>query len=250
MIKDMVNEQELENIFDEKLYVAKKTPLTDVTNHHTRKHETPASEPPTTNLGGKMEDRLGPYPKDEDAFTIRHEDPPLPREASLDGHYDDVELSDVQRTKQLLASSPKNRHVTFTMPETTEEKPAPSTTEELQQTTTACVHKEKLRTLEREFYSMLQSQKDTLKMKSKIYKFIYMEIHAIRQELTGRVEELERENSNLKKEVATLKGTLERLKDYVKDYNGKMAEKAREWKGRLEEAVRAYLARNFTRNSS
>lgn len=114
---------------------------------------------------------------------------------------------------------------------------------------------DKIHRLEREFQNMIQTHKDTLKAKSKVYKFIYNEIYTLRSELTSKIDSLERENTNLKEsirnlekekeslkdEVASLKDKIENFKEHFRVYNIKVTEKAMLWKSMVESKVKEYL---------
>ena len=99
----------------------------------------------------------------------------------------------------------------------------------------------KIKELEKEFNLIIQTQKDTLKTKSKLYKFVYSEILAMRREFAEKTEELERENLNLKNEVKTMNEKLQRMKDSVSKYNQSVLEKVDIWKKAIKKQVREYL---------
>lgn len=95
--------------------------------------------------------------------------------------------------------------------------------------------------LEREFNVMVQTQRDALKFKSKIYQFIHSEILAMRREFAVQTEALERENTKLAGEVSTLNKKLEKMKSSVGEYNKEVLNKIQAWKSAIEKEVHEYL---------
>lgn len=102
----------------------------------------------------------------------------------------------------------------------------------------------KLHKLENEFQNLIKTHKNTLQIKSKTYRFIFNEIYNIRTELTDKIQALEKENATLKKEVTFLRGKLEDVSEYLKKYQKKIIERAMLWKEGVENKVKNYLRLN------
>ncbi|ELA42574.1 uncharacterized protein VICG_00326 [Vittaforma corneae ATCC 50505] len=305
------NEKELERIFEEKLYVGKKHPLADVSNiqmkgigksdfHHTdfikgfEDRRIFGGKPQSIN---SMKDNNSIVLKEtttaydevdkENADEISHDRyilSGLPKETALEGIYEDLELRDVLKTKEMLMSNEikginhnankPERKVSFdthadvidicsdVTPENkanvvgnavdVNDKDRVASINSLADKTNKI---DKIHRLEKEFQNMIQTHKDTLKVKSKVYKFIYNEIYTLRSELSRKVDSLERENAclgekikeletereHLKDEIVDLKGKIEKFKECFRSYNTKVTEKAMLWKGMIESKVKEYL---------
>lgn len=99
----------------------------------------------------------------------------------------------------------------------------------------------RVKELEQEFNLMIQTQKDVLKTKSKIYQFIYSEIQAMRKEFSTKVNELEKENIHLKEEINIMQGKMQRMKDAVSNYNQSVLDKVERWKIDIKVQIAEYL---------
>lgn len=103
------------------------------------------------------------------------------------------------------------------------------------------VKEKRVKELEQEFNLMIQTQKDVLKTKSKIYQFIYSEIQAMRKEFSIKVNELEKENIHLKEEINIMQGKMQRMKDAVSNYNQSVLDKVERWKIDIKVQIAEYL---------
>lgn len=103
--------------------------------------------------------------------------------------------------------------------------------------------KEKVRRLEIEFNRMVMAHKKTIKIRSKLYRFIYSEVSAVQDELVGRITILEKENGRLKRELDHAEKRMESYKTYAKAYHQMLVEKICIWKESLEKQVCEYLSR-------
>lgn len=201
------NERELERIFEEKLYVSKKA-----SGEGRKKPLTDVSNFVPKAMESKVE-KGGNYERGEDSMI----DVCVPKETVLEGVYDDFELREVFETKERMKE--------VGLEDFRDEK------------------KEKVKRLEREFESLIQTHKDTLKMKSKVYRFIYNEIHNLRGEFEERIEKLESENGRLTEEVKCLRGEIERMRGEFRVYEVRVSEKVNKWKKAVEAKVKDYLER-------
>ena len=112
---------------------------------------------------------------------------------------------------------------------------------------------------------MIQSQKDALKFKSKIYQFIHSEILEMKRDFNKRTGGLEKENLFLKNEIkiltvknlenaersnsdsvemANLNEKLNKMKNSILKYNREITNKIEIWKKDLEQQVRVYLEKS------
>lgn len=269
MILQMENEQELEKIFEEKLYVSKRQPFVDLSNFKHGGKRVSCKE--NRSFGGKGDKEakghgemiMSPFFKEEDKLSIKYEkkgselrqgediykQPILPKECSLEGIYDDVELQDVLKTKELLTiekAAESRRKGGIEIKESLENNGGYEALERnggYEGEDNNGVYKSKLQELEREFQNMIKSQNDALQLKSKVYRFIYSEIYGLRKEFTERIASLEKENLLLKEEVQVHRSKVEECKQSMIKYNEKIVEKALEWKRTVEESVKEYLKR-------
>ncbi|KAM0679964.1 hypothetical protein GINT2_001906 [Glugoides intestinalis] len=246
----MENEQELEKIFEEKLYVSKRQPFLDLSNFKYGGKRGSIQEKRSfgdKEMKGHGQMAIYPFLKEEDKLSIKYEkkgsekrlgedvykQPNLPKECSLEGIYDDIELQDVLKTKELLTIEKEAGKGGFSIKEGLENQGNESNG----------VYKGKLQELEREFQNMIKTQNDALELKSKVYKFIYREIYGLRKEFSEKIASLEKENLLLKEEVQVQRGRVEESKQIMVKYNEKVVEKALEWKKTVERSVKEYLKR-------
>lgn len=260
------NETELDKIFEEKLYVNKRHPLAernasiaDINGTQLPKKEnimaakTQAVKTQDSDmlrnvpLDREKENYTGtlPFLHGEDAVGLDYaKDAGLfNKEASLEGIYNDGEL-DAYR-EPCLASGDKRVTFESGVPGEPGKGSILHTASHANETAGDSVdwlrYKEKVRRLEIEFNKMVRAHKDTIKMRSKLYRFIYSEIAAIQDEFIERTTLLERENARLKQELELAEKRLESYKAHTKAYHRALMEKIYAWKGSLEKQVCEYL---------
>lgn len=99
------------------------------------------------------------------------------------------------------------------------------------------VYKSKCRAIEEEFNRLKTTHAETLKLKSKIYKFISTEIYKIDLKYAARIQELEAENKELKARADRLNRKYEKYQEFI-------ATNVNELKKRVIEAMKEYRQRH------
>lgn len=281
----MSKEDELEGIFEEKLYVNKRAPFKE-SNALTKekknlgnwREEIEKNELKIKDIG--IDSNVGDSAATEDfngekagkAVTTKKENPfGLFRESSIKIDYSkdkdlyfkkdeigkfedsDGDLVDVYQTKKYILEQQDK----------IEDVPVKNEAQE-----DDLSYKEKYKKLEIEFNKMIKTQKDMLRVKSKLYRFIYSEISAIESKYSVEIDRLAKENVMLKKNVDVskdLKVLLEEnrslkesnlklqeelevknkeiqgYKEYLKKYQSALSDKVLKWKTAIELKIREYL---------
>lgn len=314
MHKTAETEQELEEIFEEKLYVSKK-PLADISNCAKKRNlgllgqkEPAVEEDFLEEFGGKAKEQSLGYKNEKkmveddiiytdiqngyltkgvgdqrvehggnrkilsdevrkhsqevgnkekintfqyrtkEQLEVKYENshnPVLPKETTLLGIYDDAELQGAlnteERNSKKTGDKIENNAINTLQMHGFASNGENGEVKHNKAEKGYCVHKEKLQILEIEFQKMIQSHKDTLRMKSKIYRFIYGEIQNLRNEFTTKIRTLEEENNVLKEENEEYKRQIEKQKLQVSRFNQKVKEEATKWKLEIEKKVKEYI---------
>lgn len=274
-----ISGNELEKIFQEKLYVGKRKILSENNNQRpqmnmtdevrrklelkTKKEDKFSIIDNRTNLNNNIiENKFGLKPEDQileidlnkDLIHLKSEENIL--------NDTDEELMDVYKTKQYFTNN--NKMVTFDdnvlvnnylkdeslikKIEDNIEKDYNrldnfdlATEIDSNEHSDAINYKEKYKKLENEFKKMLHTQKNVLKIKSKLYNFIYNEVRSVESLYLVKIENLEAENANLKNELELKTKELSSCKEYIKNIQKKLSEKILAWKHELENKVRQYI---------
>jgi len=279
----MSKEDELEGIFEEKLYVNKRAPFKESNvltkakkNLGNWREEIEKNELKIkgigSNIGNSAVNENFSGEKDGKAFITKKENPfglfrenPLKIDYSKDkdlyfkkdeiGKFEDSDgdLEDVYQTKKYILEQQDK----------IEDVPVKNEAQE-----DDLSYKEKYKKLEIEFNKMVKTQKDVLRMKSKLYRFIYSEISAIEGKYSVEIDRLAKENVMLKKNLDVskdLKALLEEnrvlkesnlklqeklevknkeiqgYKEYLRKYQSALSDKVLKWKTAIELKIREYL---------
>lgn len=257
------NEAELDRIFEEKLYVNKRQPLAernagvvdgkeawalkkesvpafggkDEEKENTKMSENrhvPDEVLPSVKDGGRYAGAL-PFLQQEDAIDIKY---------AGDGQAGGGKGPGTEQSEHNDLAD-KSRRVTFTaelhppdgacLMGLAEDRVDASAADE--------ADKEKMRMLEIEFNKMMMAHKETIRIRSKLYRFIYSEVSAVQNELVGRIASLEKENDRLRRDLSHVEKKAEKYRMYIKAYHQVLAEKICAWKKTLEKRVCEYLSR-------
>lgn len=95
--------------------------------------------------------------------------------------------------------------------------------------------------LEEEFTKMLKVNKNTLRMKSKLYQFINSELNIIESKYYKENKELEKKVRELSLLVEEKNKKIEKLKDYIVNFKKVCFERIFDWKVGIEKAVKSYI---------
>lgn len=102
--------------------------------------------------------------------------------------------------------------------------------------------------LEEEFNKMIKINKNTLKMKSKLYQFIYSELNILENKYYKEIKELEKKVLELNKiiegknkEIEEKDKKIESYKEYIKNFQKMCFNKIMSWKSGVENTVRNYI---------
>lgn len=258
------NAPELDNIFEEKLYVSKKAPFSDKTNLNRFRNKETLHE-----REAEEENEIGRH-----SSQIESEYIGIPKESTLQEIYDDVELRDVYKTRealqvenrkdpgleQELAHAPPaenkkkvngDNRVTFNERPISKESAIKNESPIIEETLKSSEAKtesefasRKVKDLEAEFNLMIKTQKDSLKLKSKIYQFIYSELLAMRKDFQKQTGDLKAENQALKEEVAKLNEKVVKMKEAAAKHNQEISSRVQQWKTVIEKQVYDYLKKN------
>lgn len=196
----MENESELDRIFEDKLFIKKKEPgiLTEKSINKPIKETLDNSR-----LISDMKDF-----SHEDGYnkinTIYDKDIELP-DISLKGIYnDEIDKENRQEMRVTFADD-------FMKADKRQKENIPIRVVDIKKTE----DNNKIKEIEEEFEKLKQTHLKALKMKSKIYQFVYSEIERMENDHLKQIEELKKENSILKEELKRMSIKYEKYKEYV-----------------------------------